>query len=132
MLHILPVLKIYSTRNVHCKFLVLVMNIRTQSTLLYSIIKLFFRLMEVAEKEDKEREREAEIASLKAFIKSFQNELVIAKTSQISRSEVPATSSKSEVHATFSKSAVPATSKSEVPAASESQPSTSTVLQRRK
>jgi len=78
----LSVLKIYSTRNVHCKFLVL--------------------LMVVAEKEDRERERETEIANLKAFIKSLQNELAIAKTSaQIPRSEVPATSSKSEVPATL-------------------------------
>jgi len=91
--------------------------------------------MEVAEKGDREREREAEIASLKAFIKSLQNELAAAKTSDqtprsevpatFSKSEVPPTSSKSEVPATFSKSEVPTTSKSEVVAPSESQPSTS-------
>jgi len=91
--------------------------------------------VEVAEKEDREREREAEIASLKAFIKSLQNELAVAKTSdQAPRSEVPATSSKlevpptsskSEVPATFSKSEVPGTSKSEVLVPSESQSSTS-------
>jgi len=80
--------------------------------------------MEVAEKEDRERERETEIANLKEYIKSLKNELATAKTSaQIPRSEVPATS----------KSEVPAISKSEVPAPSESQPSTSTSteLQRR-
>jgi len=54
-------LKIYSTRNVHCKFLVLVI-----------LFKLFFRLMVVAEKEDRERERETEIASLKALIKHYK------------------------------------------------------------
>jgi len=59
MLHML--LKIYSTRNVHCKFLVLVI-----------LFKLFFRLMVVAEKEDRERERETEIASLKALIKHYK------------------------------------------------------------
>jgi len=92
--------------------------------------------MEAAEKEDRERERETEIANLKAFIKSLKNELATAKTSaQIPRSEVPATSSKSESEVpAISKSEVPAISKSEVPAPSESQPSTSTSteLQRRK
>jgi len=56
--------------------------------------------MEVAEKKI-ERQRETEIASLKAFIKSLQNELATAKTfAQIPRSEVPATPSKFEVSAT--------------------------------
>jgi len=80
----------------------------------FVIFKLFFRLMEVAEKEDKEREREAEIASLKVLIKSLQNELATAKTpGQTPRSEM---SPKSEV---------PATSESEVPVPSKSQLSTS-------
>jgi len=93
--------------------------------------------MEVAEKEDRERERKTEIASLKAFTKSLQNKLAAAKTfvqtpkSEVpatsSKSEVPPTSPKSEVSAISSKSEVPATSKFVAPAPSESQPSTSEV-----
>jgi len=41
------------------------MNIRTQPILFHFIIfKLFSRLMEVVEKKDREREREAEIVSI--------------------------------------------------------------------
>jgi len=73
MLYILPELEIYSTRNMHCTFLVLVMNIKMQLILFYLIVfKLFYRLMEVAEKEDRERQRETEIASFKAFIKLYK------------------------------------------------------------